>query len=100
MESSSAINPEFLERRRLGRVSLHFDVDVVLFSGNRAGDQITGKIINVSREGVGVVLRSNVEHGTQVAMTIYSNEDQTICSGVVIWRKEVKGRSIDQELPR
>lgn len=91
MEASPIKTPE---RRRHRRFQTEFDVDLVLFSGSRAGDQITGKVINISREGVGVVLRSEISHGTQVALTIFSDEDQSVCSGEVIWNKEINGEMV------
>ncbi|MCG3204839.1 MAG: hypothetical protein KCHDKBKB_01556 [Elusimicrobia bacterium] len=91
MEATPIKTPE---RRRHRRFQTEFDVDLVLFSGSRAGDQITGKVINISREGVGIILRSEVARGTQVALTIFSDEDQSVCSGEVIWSREINGEII------
>jgi hypothetical protein len=92
MEISGAPRTEHLERRRFGRLQGHFDV--VFLSGNNAGDQISGKAINVSKEGAGVIFRSEVLPGTQISMTIYSKEDQSVCSEEVNWKKEVRGRMV------
>ena len=94
MEVSRAPDPYFIERRRYGRIVSHLKVAVLLFSGNRIGDQLVGKIINISKEGIGVVLRSNVSPGTRVELTIFAEIDQSAGSGEVIWRKEVKGRTV------
>ncbi|MCG3204287.1 MAG: hypothetical protein KCHDKBKB_01002 [Elusimicrobia bacterium] len=77
------------ERRRYNRLPIECDVDVVTVSGNRAGDQIAGKVVNISKEGIGVLLRAEIPSRTQVALTIYSEEDQSVASGELIWSKEM-----------
>jgi len=94
MEGSGALDSHFVERRRYGRLLSHFDVDVVLFSGKHAGDQISGKAINVSKEGIGAILRSNISPGTRVELTIFSEIDPSFGSGEIIWRKVVKNQTI------
>jgi len=79
----------------LGLLFVSFlSLGTILFSGNHVGDQISGKAINISKEGLGVILRSNISLGTQAQLTIYSDEEQSTGSGEVIWKKEVKGRTV------
>jgi len=94
METSVAPDTHFVERRRYVRLPSNLDLDVILFSGNRAGDQITGKVIDTSKEGLGIVLRSNVSPGARVELTIFTEMTESTGSGEVIWRKEVKGRMV------
>ena len=94
MEASAAPDIHFVERRRYVRLVGDFDVDIVLLSGQKAGDQVAGKIANVSREGVGVVMPPNIQGGDQLNFIIYTDEDSSICDGKVIWKREVKGRLV------
>jgi hypothetical protein len=94
MEASVTLSTGNSEKRRHSRLTCDYDVDVIPFSGSRAGDQITGKIINISKEGLGAVLKAAVEIRTQVSLTIYSDNDQSVCSGEIIWSKEVEGRMV------
>ena len=59
MEGSAAPKIENVERRRHSRVDGVFDVDVILFSGTKAGDQIAGRIINISKSGAGIIFKKD-----------------------------------------
>lgn len=94
MEGSTATQMEFVERRRCHRLAGDFDAEIVLLSGPKVGDQVVGKIINISREGLGVVLPSDIEANDRLNFVIYSEDDSSLCDGRIVWRKEIQGRFV------
>ena len=94
METSAAPDIEFVERRRYGRFNGNFDVDIVLLSGQKVGDEVPGRVINVSREGVGVVMPPDLQVGDHLNFTLYTDDKSSLCDGRIVWKKEVKGQLV------
>ncbi len=94
MESSAALDIQFSERRQTSRITGDYDVDVVRLSGQKAGDQIPGKINNISRGGAEMVTTSDVEVGDQLSLIIYSEDDSSMCDGRIIWKKKIGDRVV------
>lgn len=88
------MKPKFKERRRYGRLVGDFEVDIVLLDGQKAGDQISGRVINISREGIGIATSTDLQVGSQLSLTIYVNDYESACTGHVIWTKELDGQRI------
>ena len=94
MDTSAAPKLESVERRRHGRFVEEYDVDVVVLSGVKTGDQFTGRIINISREGAGIIMPPEIQGGDRLLFTIYVDDDNSMCDGKVMWKREVKGRVV------
>lgn len=93
MKSSTDIDTK-VERRRFSRRAGDFDVDVVLLSGTKSGDQFASKVINVSKDGLCVLMPRELQGGDRLFLTIYTGDDNSMCDGKVIWQREIKGQAV------
>ncbi len=92
MDNASIYESTHQERRRYGRLEGKFSVEIVFLTGSKSGDQITGQVVNISREGIGLVTSMEIQSGTQLSMIVYVAEYDSICVGHVVWAKEVQGQ--------
>lgn len=91
MDTVAANRPLDSERRKFPRLSGNFQVDIVLLSGPKSGDAVSGRITNLSKEGVGLIMPAGLVIGTQLSLVIYVEDSDSLCVGNIIWSQEVGG---------
>ena len=95
MDGSLALDIESYERRREPRVMASFEVDALLVSGERWGEQLLGQVVDLSRRGAGIVFKKLISVKTQISLTIFSNNgNESQCAGEIVWAREIKGRMV------
>jgi hypothetical protein len=75
------------ERRRAERYPAQYKTDVVVLSGRRAGEEIEGEVIDVSHEGLGLVMQNGLSDGDQLGFVIFAEGYESLCVGHVVWKK-------------
>lgn len=76
------------ERRKSPRLKRDLDVDIVILSGKRAGDEIPGKVVNVSKEGLCLQMPPDIPLEEQLSLVVYCDDSDSLCVGKIIWKKE------------
>ncbi len=79
-----------IERRNAARVSTQFKADVVVLTGKHAGEELTGNVVDISRDGLGLVVPGHFMEGDQLGFVIFSDGYESLCVGHVVWNKTVK----------
>lgn len=78
-------DPMAPERREHPRFLTDFRVDTVILNGEKAGEEVSGRAMNLSKGGLRLDLPIAVNVGTQLSLVIYSEGYDSLCVGGVVW---------------
>jgi hypothetical protein len=56
-------------------------------TGKHAGEELEGDVIDVSRDGLGLVMPAGVTCGDQLGFVILADGYESLCVGNVVWEK-------------
>ena len=85
---SECAGPDKVERRNLPRIKSGFRVEVVMLSGEKAGDAVFAKTVNITKEGLGVEMSHELPVGSQVNLVIDQEGSSSECMGSVVWNSQ------------
>lgn len=77
--------PKGAERRKFPRLPVDCLVEAEIVTGNRAGMEFRGRIINISKEGLQVTLPAHIAVGSQLCFVLRYGYEDSISVGVVVW---------------
>lgn len=87
-----------IDRRKFPRLEGKFPVDLLNMGDDRTVNPyeviIAGQALDVSRQGIRLLVSYNVSIGTILSVIVYFSGRESVCMCEVVWKREAMGQKL------